>query len=74
MSFLGEIRRRKAFQVAAVYGVVAWLLIQVAATVESAGDRVFDRRAGGAPAGGNEFAGCLPAAASSAKPGSYEFD
>ena len=28
MSFLGEIKRRKTFQVAAVYAVVAWLLIQ----------------------------------------------
>ena len=30
MSFLGEIKRRKVFQVAAVYAVVAWLIIQVA--------------------------------------------
>ncbi|MCZ6475508.1 MAG: hypothetical protein O6700_04225, partial [Gammaproteobacteria bacterium] len=29
MSFLGDIKRRKVFQVAAVYVVVAWLLIQV---------------------------------------------
>jgi hypothetical protein len=29
MSFLGEIKRRKVFQVAAVYAVVAWLIIQV---------------------------------------------
>ena len=29
MSFLGEIKRRKVFQVAAVYTVVAWLLIQI---------------------------------------------
>ncbi len=29
MSFLGEIRRRKVFQVAAVYAVVAWLIIQI---------------------------------------------
>jgi len=29
MSFLGEIRRRKVFQVAAVYAVVAWLTIQI---------------------------------------------
>ena len=29
MSFLGEIKRRKVFQVAAVYAVVAWLLIQI---------------------------------------------
>lgn len=28
-SFLGEIKRRKVFQVAAVYLVVAWLIIQV---------------------------------------------
>jgi len=29
MSFLGEIKRRKVFQVTAVYAVVAWLVIQV---------------------------------------------
>ena len=29
MSFLGEIKRRKVFQVAVVYAVVAWLLIQI---------------------------------------------
>ena len=29
MSFLAEIRRRKVFQVAAVYAVMAWLIIQV---------------------------------------------
>lgn len=29
MSFLGEIKRRKVFQVAAVYAVVAWLIVQV---------------------------------------------
>jgi len=29
MSFLGEIKRRKVFQVAAVYAVMAWLIIQV---------------------------------------------
>jgi serine/threonine-protein kinase len=34
MSFLGEVKRRKIFQVAAVYAVVAWLLIQLVATVE----------------------------------------
>ena len=34
MSFLGEIKRRKGFQVAAVYAVVAWLLIQVITSVE----------------------------------------
>ncbi len=28
-SFLGEIKRRKVFQVAAVYAVVAWLTIQI---------------------------------------------
>jgi adenylate cyclase len=35
MSFLGEIGRRKIFQVAAVYAVVAWLLIQIVATIEA---------------------------------------
>ncbi len=34
MSFLGEIKRRKVFQVAAVYVVVAWLLVQVVTSVE----------------------------------------
>ena len=34
MSLLGEIKRRNVFQVALVYAVVAWLLIEVAATVE----------------------------------------
>ncbi|HUF72650.1 MAG TPA: hypothetical protein VMR74_07110 [Gammaproteobacteria bacterium] len=34
MSFLGEIKRRKAFQVAAVYAVVAWLLVQVVVAIE----------------------------------------
>ena len=29
MTFLGEIKRRKVFQVAAVYAVVAWLTIQI---------------------------------------------
>ncbi len=29
MSFLGEIKRRKVFQVAAVYAVVAWLVVQI---------------------------------------------
>jgi len=29
MSFLGEIKRRKVFQVAALYAVMAWLIIQV---------------------------------------------
>lgn len=35
MSLLREIRRRKVFQVAAVYAVVAWLLVQIVATVEA---------------------------------------
>ena len=30
----GEIKRRKVFQVTAVYAVVAWLLVQIVATVE----------------------------------------
>jgi hypothetical protein len=34
MSFLGEIKRRRVFQVAAVYAVVAWLLVQVVTSVE----------------------------------------
>jgi adenylate cyclase len=34
MSFLGEIKRRKVFQVAAVYAVVAWLVVQVAVSIE----------------------------------------
>ncbi len=34
MSFFAELKRRKIFQVAAVYAVVAWLLIQIVATVE----------------------------------------
>jgi adenylate cyclase len=29
MSFVGEIKRRKVFQVAALYAVMAWLVIQV---------------------------------------------
>jgi len=29
MSFLGEIKRRKVFQVAATYLLVAWLILQV---------------------------------------------
>ena len=33
MSFLGEIKRRKVFQVAAVYAVVAWLLVQVITSI-----------------------------------------
>lgn len=34
MSLLDEIKRRKVFQVAAMYAVVAWLLVQVAVAVE----------------------------------------
>lgn len=34
MSFLGEIKKRKVVQAALVYAVAAWLLIQVAATIE----------------------------------------
>ncbi len=33
-SFLDEIKRREIFQLAAVYAVVAWLLIQIVATIE----------------------------------------
>jgi Tol biopolymer transport system component len=35
MSFLAEIKRRKVFQVAAVYSVVAWLVVQVITSVEA---------------------------------------
>jgi TolB-like protein/cytochrome c-type biogenesis protein CcmH/NrfG len=35
MSFVGEIKRRKVFQVAAVYAVVAWMLVQIVATIEA---------------------------------------
>lgn len=35
MSFLGEFKRRKIIQVAAIYAVEAWLLIQIVATVEN---------------------------------------
>lgn len=35
MSFLGELKRRKMIQVAAVYAVVAWLLVQIVATIEA---------------------------------------
>lgn len=35
MSFLGEIKRRKFFQVAAVYAMVAWLLVQVITSIEA---------------------------------------
>jgi len=34
MSLIREIKRRKVFQVAAVYAVVAWLLIEITTTVE----------------------------------------
>jgi hypothetical protein len=34
MSFLREIKQRKVFHVAAVYAVVAWLLIEIVTTVE----------------------------------------
>ena len=34
MSLFAEIRRRKVFQVAAVYAVVAWLIVQVVSTIE----------------------------------------
>ncbi len=33
MSFLGEIKRRKVFQVAVAYAVVAWILIEVASVL-----------------------------------------
>ena len=33
MSFLTEVRWRKVFQVAGVYAVVAWLLVQIVTTV-----------------------------------------
>ena len=35
MSILGEIKRRKVLQVAAIYAVTTWLLVQIVATVES---------------------------------------
>lgn len=35
MSFVGEMKRRKVFQVAAMYAVVAWLLVQVITSVET---------------------------------------
>ena len=35
MSFMGEMKRRKVFQVAAMYVVVAWLLVQVITSVET---------------------------------------
>ena len=38
MSFLAELRRRKVFQVAIGYLAVAWLLVQVTATILPAFD------------------------------------
>jgi len=35
MSFMGEMKRRKVFRVAAMYAVVAWLLVQVITSVEA---------------------------------------
>ena len=35
MSFIDEIKRRKVIQVAATYAVVAWLLIEIATTLEA---------------------------------------
>ena len=35
MSFMGEMKRRKVFRVAAMYAVVAWLLVQVITSVET---------------------------------------
>jgi TolB-like protein len=35
MSLLEEIKRRKIFQVAAVYAVVSWLLVQIAVSIEA---------------------------------------
>ena len=35
MSLLSELRRRKVFQVAAVYAVTAWLLVQISVAVEA---------------------------------------
>jgi TolB-like protein/Flp pilus assembly protein TadD len=34
MSFLNEVRRRKILQVAAVYAITAWLLVQIIVTIE----------------------------------------
>jgi adenylate cyclase len=34
MSFLAEIRRRRVFQIAAVYAVVAWLLVQIVVSIK----------------------------------------
>ena len=33
MSFVGELKRRNVYKVAIAYGVVAWLLIQIATQV-----------------------------------------
>ena len=33
MSILSELKRRNVFRVAAGYGVVSWLLVQISATV-----------------------------------------
>lgn len=33
MSLIAELQRRKVFKVAVAYGVVAWLVIQVASTI-----------------------------------------
>ncbi len=35
MSFIGQMKRRKVFQVAAMYAVVAWVLVQVVTSVET---------------------------------------
>jgi TolB-like protein len=35
MSFLAEIKRRKMVQVAVIYAVVAWVLVQIVATIEA---------------------------------------
>jgi serine/threonine-protein kinase len=35
MSILGELKRRKVFQVATVYAVVAWLLVQIVTAIEA---------------------------------------
>jgi len=35
MSLLGELKRRKLIQVAAVYAVVAWLFVQIVVTIRA---------------------------------------
>ena len=35
MSFLGELKRRRVFKVAAIYAVTAWLLVQVIVEIET---------------------------------------